>query len=129
MHRHILSFGAAAGALLLAVALAPQQASALPGTTVAGAHVKTDLVQQVGSKRRYYRDHGDYVRAPIHRGRYPPRDLGRGALRAGLFGTAWHLGAGAVRQSVGAALVANPSCCFLMAGLVPAIFASASQRS
>jgi len=65
MHRNILSFGAAAGALMLAVALAPQQASALPGTTRAGAQVKTDLVQQVGSKRRYYRNHGDYVRAPF----------------------------------------------------------------
>jgi hypothetical protein len=65
MHRHTLSFGAAAAALLLALGLAPQQASALPGTTGAGAHVTTDLVQQVGSKRRYYRDHGDYVRAPF----------------------------------------------------------------
>jgi hypothetical protein len=64
MRRHILSFGAAAGALLLAVALTPQQASALPGGTSAGAHVNTGLVQQVGSKR-YYRHHGDYVRAPF----------------------------------------------------------------
>jgi hypothetical protein len=62
-----LSFtlGAAAGALLLAATLAPQQASALPGAMAADAHAKTDLVQQVGSKRRYYRDRGSYVRAPF----------------------------------------------------------------
>lgn len=67
MHRHILSFGAAAGALLLAVALAPQQASALSGTTSAGAQVKTDLVQQVGKKyyRRWDRRRGTYVWAPF----------------------------------------------------------------
>jgi hypothetical protein len=63
-HHHILSLGAAAGALLLAIALAPQQASAFPGITSSAAQVKTDLVQQVGSKR-YYRHHGDYVRAPF----------------------------------------------------------------
>jgi len=59
------SLGVAAGALLLAATLAPQQALALPGAMNHGAQAKTDFVQQVGSKRRYYRDRGSYVRAPF----------------------------------------------------------------
>jgi len=60
-----LSIAAAAG-LLVAAAMLPQQASALPGAGVAEAQARPGLVQQVGSKynRRYYRDDGTYVRAP-----------------------------------------------------------------
>lgn len=56
-----LSIGIALGALGLAATL-PSQASALPGATAAQAH--PELVQRVGH-RRYYRDHGTYVRAPF----------------------------------------------------------------
>jgi hypothetical protein len=59
-----LSIAAAAG-LLVAAAMLPRQASALPG--VAETQARPALVQQVGSKynRRYYRDNGTYVRAPF----------------------------------------------------------------
>jgi hypothetical protein len=61
-----LSIAAAAG-LLVAAAMLPQQASALPGAGVAEAQARPGLVQQVGSKynRRYYRDDGTYVRPPF----------------------------------------------------------------
>ena len=66
MTNRSLSFVAAGGALVLA-GLLPQQASALPGTGVAGTQARPGLVQQVTSKynRRYYRDNGSYVRAPF----------------------------------------------------------------
>jgi hypothetical protein len=63
---HIRFFSvAAAGALTLA-ALLPVEAAALPGA-VADISSRSQLVQPVGHKypRRYYRDHGTYVRAPF----------------------------------------------------------------
>jgi len=59
-----LSIAAAAG-LLLTAAMLPQHASALPGAGETQA--RPALVQQVASKynRRYYRDNGTYVRAPV----------------------------------------------------------------
>jgi hypothetical protein len=65
MFHPILSLGATAGALLLAATLAPQPASALPGITATDGQANAGLVQQVGSKRRYYRHNGNYVRAPF----------------------------------------------------------------
>lgn len=66
MTKRILSFAAAAGALVFAASM-PQQASALPGALAAAPQLRTDLVQQAGSKyhRRHYRDRGSYVRAPF----------------------------------------------------------------
>ena len=62
-----LCIGAAAGALVLVMALSPQ-ASAAPSAVVQ-AQVHPELVQRVGSNdrwhRRYYRDHGTYVHAPF----------------------------------------------------------------
>jgi hypothetical protein len=60
-----LSIAAAAAGLLVAAAMLPQQASALPGA--AEAQARPGFVQQVGNKynRRYYRDNGTYVRAPF----------------------------------------------------------------
>ncbi len=66
MRIQLLLPGAAIGALLLAFIL-PGEARALPGTIASGAPATSSLVQSVASKyhRRYYRNRGDYVRAPF----------------------------------------------------------------
>lgn len=66
MRKRSLLMLAAAGALSL-VALLPVQAGGLPGGIAADRASPAELVQPVGHKysRRYYRDHGTYVRAPF----------------------------------------------------------------
>jgi hypothetical protein len=66
MSKRSLLMPAAAGALSL-VALLPVEAVALPGGVDADRTSQAELVQPVGHKysRRYYRDHGTYVRAPF----------------------------------------------------------------
>lgn len=63
-----LCIGAAAGALVLVMALSPQ-ASAAPSAVTLQAQVHPELIRRVGSDdrwhRRHYRDHGTYVRAPF----------------------------------------------------------------
>ena len=76
-----LSIAAAAG-LLVAAAMLPRQASALPGAGAAETQARPGLVRQVASKynRRYYRDNGTYVRAP-----FTEVDTRRGTWVAGPF--------------------------------------------
>ena len=65
MINRVLCLGAALGALAFAAAMNP--ASAAPVAGLADAAARPALVQDVGYKyrRRYYRDHGSYVRAPF----------------------------------------------------------------
>lgn len=64
MINRVLCVGAALGALCLIAGTAP--ASAAPAAAgLADATARAKLVQEVGYRRRYYRDRGSYVRAPF----------------------------------------------------------------
>ena len=108
MMNRSLSFAAAVGALVLA-GLVPHQASALPGAGVAETQAQPALVREVASKynRRYYRDNGTYVRAPFAEVDTRGGTWVCGALRPCLLRAARHLGAGALRRSLGTALIGS----------------------
>lgn len=64
MINRILCIGAALGALGFIAGSAPVSAAPVV-TGFARASTGAELVQEVGYRRRYYRDHGTYVRAPF----------------------------------------------------------------